>query len=317
MARGEQINSEVITELTNKQTEAETKFGQTVSEYEREKEDIKTRKEAATAANDTVALSAIKQEEKNLSKKEAAYNTAKDSLTKAQINLDMAIEMGNKNLREVENEANKLRNKAENSQEKKDLTKAEEDAKKPAEEFKEAQRQYNENKKIIDALKKKRSRTPAEESRLQDAENLEINLSVALDNTKESNDKAKSKLNEAKRKYNELYENKIKALENAVKESVKKAEKVHKDDIDALQDNIAVAGDKVIDKEFEIKEKTTQRKLAYADSLIRNRNNEDGTAAGGAAFGGQVRNENTTAATNIRNSITGNNRPPTPGGNNR
>ncbi len=337
-AMGQVAPQSVTNDLKTKNTEAETKFRQTVTDYEQKDTDLNNRETAAKAilattpndVNAKTALDTIKKERKTLAKTEADYNKAKDSISKAGIAVTTANEHKNKNLREIQNEIAKIESESKDSKEKKDYDKAIEDAKKPEDEFKDAQRKYNENKKILDGLLKKQGNGTASQKeldRLDDLQTLDNKLSLDMDDKKVEHDKKQKELTKTKRVFMDKYENKQKALEGIIKDSLKAATKANQTELDSLQKVITDTNLELLDTKFASEQKNIAMQENYANrlenqqtSLVQVGGRGTGSAVSfgtpnnsvtqtlavitnGAVFGNQVRGAGTTAANNLRGKL--------------
>ena len=337
-AMGQVAPQSVADDLKTKNTEAETKFRKTVTDYEQKDADLNNRETAAkailaTTPNDAgakTALNTIKNERKALAKTEADYNKARDAISKAEIAVATANEHKNKNLREIQNEIAKIESESKDSKEKKDYDKAIEDEKKPEEEFKDAQRKYNDNKKVLDGLLKKQKDgniSQKELDRLDDLQTLDNKLSLDMDDKKAEHDKKQKELTKTKRAFMDKYENKQKALEGIIKDSLKAATKANQAELDSLQKIITETNLKLIDTKFASEQKNIALQEKYANSLenqqtslvqVGGRGNGSAISFGapnnaftqtlavitnGAVFGNQVRGAGTTAANNLRSKL--------------
>jgi hypothetical protein len=143
----------------------------------------------------------------------------------------------------------------------------------------------------------------------------QTDLEKTLREKQAENTKNQAEFKDAEKKYNEAFGDKIKTLENAVKDSVKSTKKDRQGEIDLLQEKVTKLDVEIIDKRFQSNQTNSSRRQNYADNLSSTSSGRItstiGTITNGGVFGGRVRNANNAAATSIRNTIRGGNRPPT------
>jgi hypothetical protein len=313
-------NSAYRNTITNKALEKHQNTIDDVDKYDERTADLEFREREARYDGSYASKKAdFDKERLELDKKKEKAEKGYDKAMAA-IAL-LTVEHKDKNLDELNNEIAKLQAQAKNSPQARDKDKAKEDADESKKKATEAETELKNFKKRLEALKtaynkkKPEDRTEEEKKIIDDMSVQQTDLEKTLREKQAENTKNQAEFKDAEKKYNEAFGDKIKTLENAVKDSVKSTKKDRQGEIDLLQEKVTKLDVEIIDKRFQSNQTNSSRRQNYADNLSSTSSGRItstiGTITNGGVFGGRVRNANNAAATSIRNTIRGGNRPPT------